>query len=212
MADDYPERLAELMAYEEGTFPPTHPFSTISPIPADVALPPIWLLGSSDFSGILAAREGLGFSFAAHINRPAAVPVMRAYRERFTSNGRFSAPNAILAVSVILAETDEAAEDLMSIVRVNMYRLVTGTGMGPSLPLEEARAFPIPPDALIRIGGMLANQFVGTPDRVAAEVKSLADDAGADEVMITTQIPMMDNREFVLREFQRAWKQIDASS
>src|SRR5699024_5072461 len=67
-ADDYPQNLAELLAYEDGTFPPEHLFATIRAIPNDVALPPIWLLGSSGFSGQLAAEVGLGFSFASHIN------------------------------------------------------------------------------------------------------------------------------------------------
>ena len=56
--DDYPEQLAELIAYDEGGFPAEHPFSKIKAVPADVRMPPLWLLGSSDFSAQLAANTG----------------------------------------------------------------------------------------------------------------------------------------------------------
>ena len=46
-ADDFPDQLAELLAFDSGAFPETHPFRTIRPTPRDVQLPPIWLLGSS---------------------------------------------------------------------------------------------------------------------------------------------------------------------
>lgn len=207
-ADDYPQNLAELLAYEDGTFPPNHLFATIRAIPNDVPLPPIWLLGSSAFSGELAAQTGLGFSFASHINRPAAVQVMRSYRERFQPSDRFAEPHAILAASVVIGETMEEAQDLSAIVRVGIYRLISGE-MGPSPTLEDARKIEIPPHMEIRMGGMLTNQFIGTPDSVANELKAFADEAEADEVMLTTWIPFRDNRAFFLREFKRAWDAID---
>ena len=78
-ADDYPELLAELIAFDSG-FPAGHPFEAIPAVPVDTRLPPLWLLGSSDFSARLAAETGLGFAFAAHINAAGAVPALRDYR------------------------------------------------------------------------------------------------------------------------------------
>lgn len=208
-ADDYPQNLAELMAYEDGTFPPNHLFASIRAIPNDVPLPPIWLLGSSAFSGQLAAQIGLGFSFASHINRPAAVQVMRSYRQQFQPSEHFAKPSAILAASVVIGETMEEAQDLSAIVRVGIYRLISGE-LGPSPTLEDARKIEIPAHMEIRMGGMLTNQFIGTPDSVAKELKAFADDCGADELMLTTWIPFRDNRDFVLREFKHAWDAIDS--
>lgn len=207
-ADDYPQNLAELLAYEDRSFPPNHLFASIQAIPVDVSLPPVWLLGSSAFSGVLAAQTGLGFSFASHINRPAAVQVMRAYRDQFQPSIRFDAPNAILAASVVVGETMEQALDLSTIVKVGIYRLVSGQ-MGPSPSLEDARKIDIPPHMHVQMGSMLGNQFVGTPDSVARELKVFADEAGADELMLTTWIPMRENREYLLREFKLAWDALD---
>lgn len=206
-ADDYPQNLAELLAFEDGTFPPGHLFETIKAIPNDVPLPPIWLLGSSAFSGQLAAQTGLGFSFASHINRPAAIDVLRAYRDQFQPSRRFTEPNAILATSVVLGKTMEEAQELATVVKVGLYRLFTGE-MGPSPTLETARQTEIPPRFELQIGGMLSNQFVGTPDSVAQELKAFADEAQADELMLGTWIPFLENREFMLREFRRAWDEV----
>lgn len=207
-AEDYPQNVAEMLAYVDRSFPENHLLAPIQAIPNDVPLPPVWLLGSSGFSGALAAQLGLGFSFASHINRPPAADVMRAYREQFQPSTWRSEPHSILAVSVVIGETMEEAQDLSTIVRVGIYRLVAGE-IGPSPTLEAARKVEIPPAFEMRMGTMLANQFVGTPDSVAREVKALADDAQADEVMLSSWIPFQDNQELVLREFKRAWDKID---
>ena len=51
-----------------GPSPTTTRSGGITAIPAGVPTPPIWLLGSSDFSARLAAELGLGFAFAHRIN------------------------------------------------------------------------------------------------------------------------------------------------
>jgi luciferase family oxidoreductase group 1 len=207
-ADDYPQNVAELLAYDDGTFPEGHLFESIVAIPSDVPLPPVWLLGSSAFSGQLAAHLGLGFSFASHINRPLATQVMRYYRDHFQPSARFQDPHSILAVSIVVGEDEESAADWSSMLKLGLYRLVTGH-MDKAPTLEEALAAEIPPQGMIQIGGMLQNHFVGTPDNVAAEVKAFADACAADEVMITSWIPQRENRELALREFKRAWDAID---
>ncbi|MFL5666064.1 MAG: LLM class flavin-dependent oxidoreductase, partial [Ktedonobacteraceae bacterium] len=84
-ADDFPEQLAELLAFSgEGEgFPDSHPFRSVQAIPTDVHLPPIWLLGSSDYSAQAAATLGVGFAFAHHINPNFAVPAIEIYRAIF---------------------------------------------------------------------------------------------------------------------------------
>ena len=59
--DDFLERLHELTLWETRDFPPGHPYNKVVAMPDDTPLPPIWLLGSSDYSSELAAasRHGL---------------------------------------------------------------------------------------------------------------------------------------------------------
>src|ERR1700730_8626108 len=48
--DDFLERFEELILFEQRGFPEGHPFRNVRAMPADVALPPIYLLGSSGYS------------------------------------------------------------------------------------------------------------------------------------------------------------------
>lgn len=211
MAEDYPQNVMELLAYDDRSFPAGHFFENIVATPVDQKLPPVYLLGSSGFSGQLAAQLGLGFSFAAHINKPLAVDVMRTYRAQFEASNRFEKPNSILAAGVIVGETLEQAQDLALIYRVGMYRLLRGM-MAPSPSLEEAREIVagIEPQFQLQLDSMQANQLVGTPDTVAAELKELADQSEADEVMITTSNGIPEAIEYLVREMRAAWDKADS--
>jgi luciferase family oxidoreductase group 1 len=139
-ADDYPEQLAELLAFDDGTFPGDHPFRTIRPVPVDTRLPPVWLLGSSDFSARLAAQAGLGYAFAAHINGRGAVSALRDYRASFVPSERYPEPWAILTVSVTVGETAEHARELSLINDLLLVRLRSGQ-IRAYPTLEEAKAY-----------------------------------------------------------------------
>lgn len=210
-AEDYPQNVMELLAYDDRSFPEGHYFEKIVATPTDQKLPPVWLLGSSAFSGHLSAQLGLGFSFAAHINKPLAADVMRAYRAGFQPSQRFTEPQSMLAVGVIVAENEEYARELSLIHRVGMYRLLKGE-MAPAPTLEEARAIVagIEPQFQLQLDSMRANQFIGTPDAVAGQVKELADLCQADEVMFTTSIGMPEEREYAIRAMKTAWDAADA--
>ena len=76
------------MLFESNGFPEGHPFRSVRAMPADVALPPIWLLGSSGYSAQLAAMVGAGFAFAHHFSDYDPVAAMLSYREQFKPSAR----------------------------------------------------------------------------------------------------------------------------
>ncbi|MCV0404546.1 MAG: LLM class flavin-dependent oxidoreductase [Chloroflexi bacterium] len=209
-AEDYPQNVLELLAYDDRSFPEGHFFEKIVATPSDQKLPPVWLLGSSAFSGNLAAQLGLGFSFAAHINKPLAADVLRAYKAQFQPSERFTKPASMLAVGVIVGETEDHARDLALIHRVGMYRLLKGA-MGKSPTIEEAKEIVagIEPQFQMQLDSMQANQFVGTAADVAPKIKELADLSEADEVMITTMIGFPKDIEYTIRNLKAEWDKID---
>src|SRR5260370_1280156 len=101
--DDFLERFQELMLIETRGFPEGHPFRNVRAMPADVPLPPIYLLGSSGYSAELAAAIGAGFSFAHHFSTHDAVDAMTSYRAHFKPSPALSRPLAILAIAVVCA-------------------------------------------------------------------------------------------------------------
>ena len=101
-ADDFPDRLAELVAFGRGSLAVRNSTATVAAMPSDVPLPPLWLLGSSDYSAQLAAMLGMGYAFAAHFSDFPPEASLRVYREQFIA-GALEQPHAILTVSVVCA-------------------------------------------------------------------------------------------------------------
>jgi luciferase family oxidoreductase group 1 len=182
--DDFLERLQELMLWQTG-FPPDHPYSKVTVMPNDVALPPIWLLGSSDYSAQLSAQVGMGFAFAHHFASFDAVTALTHYRAHFKPSRWRSTPHAILAVAVIAAPTDAEAEDLASSMDLN--RLLRDRGQFLPLPsVEEAKAYPYSESDRAIIARNRAKLFVGSPATLLRTLMPLIEASEADEVMVIT--------------------------
>ncbi len=190
VVDDFPEQLAELTRYLDDDGPPRTGFGgTIRAIPTNVPSPELWLLGSSEAGGaLLAAERGLGFAFAHHINPEDSVRVLRRYREAFVPSGRLREPWAILALGVVCAETDAAAERLASSGELSLVRFLQGIRDLPMPSVEEALAHRY--DALeqaLKLGRG-SNVLVGGPVRVGQRLTELVASSGADEVMVLTHV------------------------
>ena len=193
-ADDFPEQLTELLAFaQEEEFPVGHPFRTVKATPMDVQLPPIWLLGSSDFSAQAAAAFGLGFSFAHHINPEFAVPAIRLYRENFQPSKRLPAPHVILTTGVICADTDEEVEGLSQAMALTFLRLRTGRAGQIASP-EEARAYQYNAMERGMIDEARRRQIAGRPEVVKEKLLTLVQQTGADELMISAMMYGFENR------------------
>src|SRR5690606_22304982 len=64
-AERFAEQTMELRSLSRQDFPEDHPFLRVRVVPADVRLPPVWLLGSSGASARLAGTLGVGCGFAS---------------------------------------------------------------------------------------------------------------------------------------------------
>ncbi|MCW3014966.1 MAG: class flavin-dependent oxidoreductase [Solirubrobacterales bacterium] len=188
-ADDFPEQVGELLAFGgAASFPPGHPFARIKAIPTNVQLPPVFLLGSSDYSAQLAAVSGLGFAFAAHINPGGATEALRTYRERFVPGGFGSdRPHAILTVSVVVGDDDEHGERLASSANLSMVMLRTGRP-GPLPSVETAMAFKPNGEQAAILAQTQRSMISGGPERVRARLEEMLVASAADELMVTTNV------------------------
>jgi luciferase family oxidoreductase group 1 len=183
-ADDFLTQLAELMAWGDGSMPEGHPFSKVRAMPDDVQLPPLWLLGSSDFSAKLAAELGVGFAFAGHFSPEAPEGPMHLYRERFTP-GALTKPHAILALSAFCAETEAAATRMASSALLSIAQLRAGrAGRMPSP--DEALTHVYSPAERAIVAQFQRLQIVGTPPEVRARIEQVTESTAADEVMVAT--------------------------
>jgi luciferase family oxidoreductase group 1 len=185
--DDFLERFQELVLFENSAFPQGHPFRSVRAMPQDVALPPIWLLGSSGYSAQLAAMVGAGFAFAHHFADHDAAAAMLSYRDQFRPSPARSSPYAIFACAVVCADSDAEAERLASTIDLNFVRRSRGEYLPLASP-EEAAAYPYSPAERGLIARNRARLFVGAQTKVRAELAAMIAATKADEVMVTTML------------------------
>jgi luciferase family oxidoreductase group 1 len=192
--DDFPEQLAELFAFTSSPgFPQGHPFQKVTAMPMDRELPPVWLLGSSDYSASAAAALGLGFSFAHHINPQAARAATRLYQEEFQPSAFRSQPHTIIATSVICADTEEQVADLTEVMKLTIVKMRTGRS-GPLPSPAEAYNHVYEPIELLIARQALDQRIIGTPKIVKPLLDELIEQTHADELMITAIVYGHENR------------------
>jgi luciferase family oxidoreductase group 1 len=161
--DDFPQQMAELMGYLNGTLPDDFPFRRLAEVlPGLPEKPEVWLLGSSHQSAIWAQEWGLPYAFADFIH----------------PNGGDRAD--IVCVSAICADSDEEAERLASSGRMAFSMLRMGRPIRVP-PVEKALRFletREPPSG--------RRAVLGSPETVKRGLEDIAKSYDADEVMVVT--------------------------
>jgi luciferase family oxidoreductase group 1 len=192
-AEQFPQQVWELIGHLDGTLPDDHPFRKVRVQPEGNTAPELWLLGSSDYSGLLAAQLGVRFSFAHFINAQGGDAVTGAYKERFQARAqdtdgpapRESAPHAAVCCFVICAESDAEAERRARVVdcrRLDMaYNLDTPV---PTQEQAEKRSFNTEERAHIQ--SQRARLVHGSAETCKGKLLALAEKFSADELMLLT--------------------------
>ena len=186
-AEQFPQQVWELVGHLDGTLPDDHPFKKVRVQPEVQTAPELWLLGSSDYSGLLAAQLGVRFSFAHFINAQGGDAVMRAYRERYQISGREPEPHTSVCCFVICAESDAEAERLAKVVdsrRLDMaYNLDTPV---PTQAQAEQRSASYTDQERAHIRSQRARLVHGSAETCKAKLLAIAEQFSADELMVLT--------------------------
>jgi luciferase family oxidoreductase group 1 len=183
--DDFPQQLAELLAYLDDSLPDDHPFQRLAAtLPGLPERPEPWLLGSSEQSGIWAAQLGLPYAFADFIN-PHGSGIAAAYRSGFTPAREHSVARTAVAVWALCAPTEDEAEHLVASSRMGM-RLLRRGQLIPVPPPERAVEFLAREPRRPQDGSRSRRVVIGTPEQVRAGIEEVASDYGAEEVIVVT--------------------------
>lgn len=199
------ERIAEVLAFSEHGFPEDHPFAAIDAMPTDAPMPPLWMLGSTAAGAAIAAKFGLPFAFAGHFNMADADAALDTYRERFRPSEKLESPRVMMAVGVICADTQERAQALSKPIKVAVSRLASGERK-PFPSVEEAAAHVFRPADAIAIDRFTRGAIVGDEAAVRVGLEALVKRTQADEIMVSTMIPGIEDRIASYEGVARAWK------
>jgi luciferase family oxidoreductase group 1 len=183
-ASHFPEQIWQLCGHLDGTLPAEHPFKAVRVQPEVKTAPEVWLLGSSDYSGALAAQLGLPFSFAHFINPHGGDSVTRAYRTSFRE-GREKTARSMVCTFLICAETDDEAERLAA--PIDLRRLHMALNLDTPVPSDaEAAAHRYSEEERRYVMGQRARAVIGSPASCRSQLEEMAARYQADELMLLT--------------------------
>jgi len=201
---EFPNQIREMRALSSQGFPPDHPFATVRVVPADVTLPPIWVLASSGETAAMAGSMGLGYAFARHFSPTPPGPAIKAYRDAFKPSARFPEPHVILGVSVMCAPTDDEADFLTRSSDLGWLRLHRRE-FAPLPSPEEATQYQYSPQERVVVEMNRLRHFIGTSPKVVNLIRETVKDLGVDEVMVTSLIYGQSERRRSYELLARDW-------
>ncbi|MEC0306839.1 LLM class flavin-dependent oxidoreductase [Paenibacillus lautus] len=107
---DLPQRIRALTELLEDRYRYEDVLVAAKPVP--VTPPVMWMLGTNTKSAGYAAEFGTGYVFGQFMSDTDGAEVLQAYREAFEPSAHLQEPCAMVAVSVVCAETEEQAKKL----------------------------------------------------------------------------------------------------
>ena len=199
-ADTFPADLLDLMAMlgdprAEGTLA-DHFRAT----PSATSYPPVFLLGSSDYSARLAAALGLPFGFAHHFDMGGTLHAAELYHQLFQPSAALAEPHLVITANVLLADTQEDADWHAAPGRLTSLGRRTGRFIRLVSPADAARHPDLP--AAIRLP---TSRVVGTPEHGIPQLRALVERTGAAELMVTAVAYDLDARVRSLELLAEHW-------
>lgn len=188
------DKIVELRKYVQNRLEADHPLAGLRAAPLPAEAPELYVLGASVDSAQIAAGLGLPYVFSLFINGDPAIALkaIQTYRESFeASHG--TEPQVILALSVIVAESEAEAAELAGNQKVVKVRLASGklVTLGTR---EQAEEFGRQAGEPYTIEEQEPWIVKGTKATVREQLFALQKDTGIEEVIVTSNITPFEKR------------------
>lgn len=201
------EKLAQLHRYLYQELDPDHPLYGLQVTPKPPYPPEMYLLGASDASALLAAELGLPYVFAQFLNGDEQVlhNALKIYRTNFRG-GDGALPEAVLALSVVVADTDGEAKELAGNMKNVKVRLASGKSVTVGT-VEQAEEFGRQANEPYTVEVKEANILHGSPATIRERLREIVERTHIREVIALNAIR---NFELRVRSYQLLKEAVDA--
>ncbi|MED4584546.1 LLM class flavin-dependent oxidoreductase [Brevibacillus choshinensis] len=188
------DKLVELEKFLHNNLEPKHALHGLKAIPVPPQPADLYLLGTSVASAELAAKRGVPYVFAQFINSDEAVSyeAIDTYRKKFVA-GALAQPQAILALSVIVSDTDEDAQKLAAENELVKIHLASGKTITVN-SLKKAEEYGKHSAESFTIEVKEVNIISGSTETVRTKLLDIQRTYQVDEVIITTPIKDFQKR------------------
>jgi luciferase family oxidoreductase group 1 len=193
------EKIIELEKYIHNRLEVEDPLAGLKAGPIPSVSPEIYVLGASIASAEIAAELGLPYVFSLFINgdQSVALEAIRVYRSGFNAS-QGKQPQAIIALAVLVAETEEEATELASAVKLIRIQLASGKTLTVGTQ-EQVDEFSRQSNETFTIEEKESEIIKGTKEVVREQLLALHEASGVDEFIVTTNVQPFDKR---IRSFQ----------
>jgi luciferase family oxidoreductase group 1 len=199
-ADGFPAQVRDLQLWLAG-----QPHQGITAHPRGPNAPEVWILGSSDYGAQLAAHFGLPYAFAYFFtDGQGCEQALALYRSLYRPSERHPTPQATICVWALAADSDDAAQH--HALPRERWRLDRQRGVfGPLRAPAEIAAQGYTPAEQAQVDALRGKAFVGTPQRVAGQLRELAAELQLDELVVNTWTHDADVRRHSYRLLAQAF-------
>lgn len=182
-AQQFPQHVAELQKYLSAD----NARAAVRAFPGEGTDVPIWILGSSMDSAVLAAQYGLPYAFASHFAPTHLFRAFAYYRENFKPSKYLDRPHTMACVNMIVSDTQAEAESHATCMYRMFLNIVRGTREPLSPPIDSMDGV-WSYDEAAYVKNMLSHSFIGDTETVHSHLSDFQKVAKVDELMITVPI------------------------
>lgn len=204
------DKLEQLDQYLRNRLDENHPLQGLRATPVVSRPADLYLLGATGASGQLAGEFGVPYVFALFINgdEQVALEALESYRRSFRPV-RSEKPEPILALSAIVAETEEEAKRIAADFKLVKIHLESGRTITVS-SLQHAEEFGRQTDEKYTIEAKDANIVAGTKSSVRERLLDIRNRFGVDEVILTVPAKEFGDRVRTIRLLREAFSEVPA--
>ncbi|MGG4345287.1 LLM class flavin-dependent oxidoreductase [Paenibacillus lautus] len=196
------DKLAVTMQLLRDEVPEDELYAKNAAAPTGVALPEVWLLGSSGNSALKAAQMGVGYSFAQFFNGAMSNEILDHYRDNYQPSIFMEKPEINVSYMVTTAETKEEAE--YEALPQDIFRLMMSKGrITQVLTPEEAQNVSLTEIDRMAIQEGRKIHLVGAVKDIAARLQEEQAHYGFQEAMICSIPHSQEKRLEVYRLLAR---------
>ena len=194
--EDFPRQVAELLAY----LAPAGPGQRLLAYPGSGTNVPVWLLGSSTYSALLAATLGLPFSFASHFAPALLMEAIAGYRRNFRPSKYLAQPYVMVGVPLVAAGSDAEARRLATSAQQRHLKLIRREPIFMPPPVDTMNGLWTESEKFL-VESRLEEAVIGAPDTVGKKLGDLLQRTQADELIFTSDLY---DHQLRLRSFEIA--------
>lgn len=212
-AKPFSEKLIELEQFLHNQLDEHHPLYGLRAGPEPTQPADLFLLGTTTASAELAASLAMPYVFALFLNSDDAMmfDAVQLYRKQFNlHNAKGAQPQVILALPVMVADSDEEAQRYASELKVVRIRLESGRTLTIG-NVEAAEEFGKQSGENYTVSVQQASVVHGSPETVRKKLEDIQSRYHADEIIAVTAMQDFAKRLHSYELLMEAFAQVIVS-